>query len=113
MVDNFTFCYIFWCLFTILSISILDAVSPVTFNKVAGASITAAIIVSIGSADTGKPREVIINISDIVPPPIGTAVTSRVANKEISNILVFDIFALNKHTRNIILNTLPIIEPSL
>ena len=45
-----------------------------------------AIIVKIGNADTGKPNIVIINISDIVPPPIGTAVTSNVARRAIPNI---------------------------
>ena len=59
----------------------------------------------------------IINISDIVPPPIGTAAIRMVAIRETSTILAINdtpiIWVLNKDTKNIILNTLPIIEPSL
>ena len=59
----------------------------------------------------------IIIVSDIVPPPIGTAVTRSVAIREIPNIwstppAVYT-FVPNKHTKNIALNTEPIIEPSL
>ena len=91
----------------------LEAVSPVTFNTVAGASIIVAIIVSIGREYIGNPNNVIINISDIVPPPIGTAVTRSVASSETASTLMNGMFILNKLTKNIILNTLPIIEPSL
>ena len=59
----------------------------------------------------------IINISDIVPPPIGTAAIRMVAIRETSTILAIEdtpiIWVLNNDTKNIILNTLPIIEPSL
>ena len=98
---------------TILETSILLAESPTTFNIVAGGSIIVAIIVKIGNADTGKPSMVIINISDIVPPPIGTAVTSNVARRATPNIFNEETSLLNKQTKNIILNTLPIIDPSL
>ena len=63
--------------------------------------------------DAGKPNIEIINASDIVPPPIGTAVTRSVAKRAIPNTFNVLTSALNKLTRNIILNTLPIIEPSL
>lgn len=59
---------------TNLDTSIELAESPVTFKRVAGASIIVAIIVSIGKADTGNPISFNISISDIVPPPIGAAV---------------------------------------
>lgn len=91
----------------------LDAVSPTTFNIVAGGSIIVAIIVNIGNAETGNPSIVNINISDIVPPPIGTAVTRSVATRATPKTLRVLTSALNKYTKNIILNTLPIIEPSL
>ena len=60
---------------------------PVTFKTVAGASIIVAIIVSIGSVLSGKPSIVIIKVSDIVPPPIGTAETKIVAKSAIKIIL--------------------------
>ena len=58
-----------------------------------------------------------MSISDIVPPPIGTAVTSNVASKatpSTSNTLptVFKLVP-KSDTKNIILKTLPIAEPSL
>ena len=90
-----------------------NAVSPTTFNIVAGGSIIVAIIVNIGNAETGNPSIVNINISDIVPPPIGTAVTRSVATRATPKTLRVLTSALNKYTKNIILNTLPIIEPSL
>ena len=55
-----------------------------------------AIMVRSGSDATGKPNIVIISISDIVPPPIGTAVTSNVASNATPNIFVVPIFELNK-----------------
>ena len=58
-----------------------------------------------------------INISEIVPPPIGTAVTNKLANKAIPRIPkispAVDILVPNKHTKNMILNTEPMMEPSL
>ena len=58
-----------------------------------------------------------IIISDIVPPPIGTAVTNNVATNETNNICIAPpnvaIFVPNKQTKNITLNTDPIILPSL
>ena len=72
-----------------------------------------AIIVSIPKDEIGNPNIVIINVSDIVPPPIGTAVTSNVASNAMPIILSIDTSLPNKYTKNIILNTLPIIEPSL
>ena len=72
-----------------------------------------AIIVNIARVDIGKPSIVIISVSDIVPPPIGTAVISRVARSATPSILSDEMSLLNKLTKNIILNTLPIIEPSL
>ena len=96
-----------------LETSIEDDVSPTTFNKVAAGSIIVATIVKIGSAVSGNPIIVIISVSDIVPPPTGIAVTKSV---EISATnITFPVLtsALNKYTKNIILNTLPITEPSL
>ena len=65
----------------------------------------------------GHPSIVIINISEIVPPPIGTAVTNNVDTNAIANIpnmpVPVDTFIPNKHTKNIILKTEPIIDPSL
>ena len=59
----------------------------------------------------------IIKVSDIVPPPIGTAVINKLAINATINTLPIPPNPLtsvpNKHTKNIILNTLPIIEPSL
>ena len=49
----------------------------------------------------------------MVPPPIGTAVISRFAINATIIILPILILVPNKHTKNIILNTLPIIDPSL
>lgn len=98
---------------TSLEIIIEEAVSPVTLSTVAGASIIVAIAVKIGKVLTGKPRRVIINNSDIVPPPIGIAVTKSVLIRAINIILDVLIFELNKYTKNIILKTLPMIEPSL
>ncbi len=102
---------------TILATNIDDAESPTTFSIVAGASIIVAIIVSIGRAATGYPIIVIISISDIVPPPIGTAVTNKVASNAIpitpNTSPAVAKLVPNKHTKNIILNTEPIIDPSL
>ena len=97
----------------ILATNILDAESPTTFNIVAGGSIIVAIIVNIPSVAIGKPSIVMIKVSEIVPPPIGKAVISSVASNAIPNILGVDTLLPNKYTKNIILNTLPIIEPSL
>ena len=76
-----------------------------------------AITVSIGNAAAGYPIMVIIIISEIVPPPIGTAVTNNVATRETSKICITPpnvaTFVPNKHTRNITLNTEPIMLPSL
>ena len=59
----------------------------------------------------------IIIISEIVPPPIGTAVTNNVATNDTNKICITPpnvaTFVPNKHTRNIILNTEPIMLPSL
>ena len=78
---------------------------------------TVAIIVKIGNAATGYPIMVIISISEIVPPPIGTAVIRRFANSATpSTPITSPVVARlvpNRHTRNIILNTDPIIDPSL
>ena len=63
-----------------------DTVSPTTFNIVTGGSIIVAIIVNIGNAATGYPIIVIISISEIVPPPIGTAVIRRFASNATPNI---------------------------
>ena len=90
-----------------------DAESPTTFNTVAGASITVAMIVKIGRAAAGNPIKEMINISEIVPPPTGTAVTSRVATRETPRTVQILGFILNKYTKNMILNTLPITDPSL
>ena len=102
---------------TILDTNIeLDA-SPTTFNIVAGGSMIVAMIVRIGRAALGKPIIDKIIISEIVPPPIGTAVISRLAI--IAVIMIWKILDTdetsvpNKYTRNIILKTLPITEPSL
>ena len=54
-----------------------------------------------------------IIISEIVPPPIGTAVTNKFAINATIIICPIPAFVPNKHTKNIILNTEPIIEPSL
>ena len=70
--------------------------SPTTFKTVAGASIIVAIIERIGKADDGKPRICKINISDIVPPPIGTAVISNVESKDTPKIVKMFIFLPNK-----------------
>ena len=100
-----------------LATTIEEAVSPTTFSIVAGASIIVAIIVNIGNAAAGYPIIVIINISEIVPPPIGTAVINKLASKSTPNTpttsppVASDV--PNKHTKNIIFNTEPIIEPSL
>ena len=60
---------------------------------------------------------VMISISEIVPPPIGTAVTRRVAIRAIPIIWATSpnvtMLVPNKHSRNIILKALPIDEPSL
>ena len=84
---------------------------------VAGGSIIVAMIVSIGNAATGYPIIVIISISEIVPPPIGTAVTNKLASKATPNTIkispVVAKLVPNRHTKNIILKTEPIIEPSL
>lgn len=52
-----------------------------------------------------------------MPPPIGTAVTNKVASKAIPSTLDIspkvESEVPNKLTKNIILNTLPIHEPSL
>ena len=98
--------------------TIIDVVvSPTTLSIVAGGSIIVAIIVKIGSAATGYPIIVIISISEIVPPPIGTAVTSKFASSATPNIEstlpTVPTSVPNKHTKNIILNTDPMIEPSL
>ena len=58
-----------------------------------------------------------ISISEIVPPPIGTPVINKFASRatpKTCNIApgVF-IVVPNKHTRNIILNIEPMIDPSL
>ena len=58
------------------------AESPTTFNIVAGASMIVAIIVNIGKTPALYPIIVIIIISEIVPPPIGTAVINNVATKD-------------------------------
>ena len=87
--------------------------SPTTFSTVAGASIIVAIIVKIGNAFTGKPINVNIIISEIVPPPIGTAVTNKVTSNHTTNTLKNPTLLPNRDTRNIILNAEPIIEPSL
>ena len=93
------------------------AESPTTFNIVAGASMIVAIIVYIGKTPALYPIIVIIIISEIVPPPIGTAVINNVATKDTNSILDMpanpEILVPNRHTKNITLNTLPIIEPSL
>ena len=99
-------------------VTIIDeTVSPTTFNIVAGGSIIVAIIVNIGNAATGYPIIVIINISEIVQQPIGTAVTNKFASKAIpitpSTSPGVDKLVPNRQTKNIILNTDPIIEPSL
>ena len=61
-----------------------------------------AIIVRIGSAPIGKPSIVIIKVSDIVPPPIGTAVTKSVATRATNSTLPTPAKELisvpNKHT---------------
>ena len=102
---------------TIFCTNIEDTVSPTTLSIVAGASIIVAIIVNIGSAATGYPIIVIINISEIVPPPIGTAVTNKFASNATPSIYITSpvvaIVVPNKHTKNIILNTDPNIDPSL
>ena len=72
-----------------------------------------AIIVNIGRAEIGAPNIDIINISAIVPPPIGRAVISRVDRSATSKTFVNVMSKLNKYTRNIILKAFPIIEPSL
>ncbi len=59
-----------------------ELVSPTTFNRVAAGSMIVAIIVRIGKAVNGKPIIVRIRVSDIVPPPTGTAVISNVARRE-------------------------------
>ena len=66
---------------TLLVTNIAQDVSPTTLSKVAGASIIVAIIVKIGKAEVEYPIIEMINISDIVPPPIGTAVTNNVASR--------------------------------
>ena len=62
-----------------------------------------AIIVKIGNVPRGYPNILIISISEIVPPPIGTALTKRVATKEINITLNIDILpkSLNKYTKYI------------
>ena len=50
----------------------------------------------IGKADDGKPRICKINISDIVPPPIGTAVISNVESKDTPKIVKMFISLPNK-----------------
>ena len=76
-----------------------------------------AIIVRIGNDATGNPISDRIIISLIVPPPIGTAVINRLATKAVATTCKIpcqdQILVPNKYTKNIILNTLPIIEPSL
>ena len=99
-------------------VTIIDeTVSPTTFNIVAGASIIVAIIVSIGNAATGYPIILIISISDIVPPPIGTAVINKFASRATPSTPkispAVDMLVPNSPIRNIILNTEPIIDPSL
>ena len=98
---------------TTLATIIDDAESPTTFNIVAGGSIIVAIIVNIGSAATGNPIIVRIIISDIVPPPTGTAAINKLAIN--ATIITFPTLGVdpNKYTKNIILNTPPMIEPSL
>ena len=49
----------------------------------------------------------------MVPPPIGTAVTSKLAIRATIIICPIEAVVPNRHTKNIILNTDPIIEPSL
>lgn len=81
---------------TILVTSILLAESPTTLSVVAGGSIIVAITVNIGRVASGKPSEVIINVSDIVPPPIGTAVTNIVAIRAVVIISNDETFELNR-----------------
>ena len=107
-----------------LALIMLQAVASAGIAQV-GAAIGAGLAVigaglgigKIGSAAIGYPIIVIISISDIVPPPIGTALTNNVATNATPNICktlpILEIFVPNKHTKNIILNTEPIIEPSL
>ena len=101
----------------ILDTNIDDDVSPTTLSIVAGGSIIVAMIVNIGRADIGKFIIVRIIISEIVPPPTGTAVTNKFAINATPMtfaILVNDVTSVpNKYTRNIILNTEPITDPSL
>lgn len=98
---------------TILAANMDALESPITFNNVAGGSIIVAIIVNIGNAATGNPIIVNIIISEIVPPPIGTAVTSKFAINATIITCPIPGFVPNKQTKNIILNTEPIIDPSL
>ena len=72
-----------------------------------------AIIVKIGKAVSGNPNIVIINVSLIVPPPTGTAVTSNVASNDTPRIAHTLGLVPNKYTKNIALNTEPITDPSL
>ena len=72
-----------------------------------------AITVIIGNADIGAPNRDIINISAIVPPPIGNAVISSVDRSARSKTFVDVMSKLNKYTRNSILNAFPTIDPSL
>lgn len=89
-VDNYTF---FCCLLihslpsTTLETNIDEAESPTTFSIVAGGSIIVAMIVKIGRALALYPIIVNIIISEMVPPPIGTAVINKLAIKATANIL--------------------------
>ena len=53
-----------------------------------------------------------INDSDIVPPPIGTAVISKTATSDTKTIWKIDTSPPNRLIKNMILNTHPIIDPS-
>ena len=107
------FCFIQSLPSTTLDTSIEEDVSPTTFNNVAGGSIIVAMIVRIGKAVNGNPIIVRINVSEIVPPPTGTAVTRSVASKATPRTVQTLGWVPNKYTKNIILNTEPITDPSL
>ena len=55
-----------------------------------------AITAKIGNADVGNPNNCKINISDIVPPPIGTAVINKVARIDVIIIVDKLVFVWNK-----------------
>lgn len=94
----------------------VDGISPVAFKQVAGASINQAIVESKRYASAGKPKMDRINNS-LINPPEGIpdiAIQINVASSKVIRMFgSVKKFRPNIANKNIIFNTVPMLDPSI